>query len=89
MLPYIFKYYTKKLIAKFTMYSRPLNTKNSITNYKMKGELLMLNETMWNIFKETGNIYAYLYTKDYDKHCSNNNTVNKKAPLEMKEITII
>ncbi|MBU5675683.1 YqzL family protein [Alkaliphilus sp. MSJ-5] len=49
----------------------------------------MLNETMWNIFKETGNIYAYLYTKDYDKHCSNNNTVNKKAPLEMKEITII
>lgn len=74
------------------MYSRCLNTKNSITNYKMKGDLLMLNETMWNIFKETGNIYAYLYTKDYDKHCSNksnNNTINKKAPLDIKEITII
>jgi len=52
----------------------------------------MLNKTMWNIFKETGNIYAYLYVKDYNKqYCdkNENNTGTKRAPLEIKEITII
>ncbi len=27
----------------------------------------MLNEIMWNIFEETGNIYAYLYVREYNK----------------------
>ena len=73
------------------MYSRSLNTKTSITNYKMKGDLLMLNKDMWNIFKETGNIYAYLYVNEYNKnYCQENKDhSNKRAPLEIKEITII
>lgn len=27
----------------------------------------MLNKTMWNIFKNTGNINAYLYINDYNE----------------------
>lgn len=52
----------------------------------------MLNETMWNIFKETGNIEAYLYVSEYNKKYDQkqkNNTISKKEPLEIKEITII
>lgn len=48
----------------------------------------MLNEIMWNIFKKTGNINAYLYMKDYEENCSKKNE-KKIAPLEVKEITII
>ena len=33
----------------------------------MKGDLAMLNQDIWNIFKKTGNIEAYLYYKEYDR----------------------
>lgn len=52
----------------------------------------MLNKTMWNIFKGTGNVYAYLYVKEYDENYnieSKDNKIAKRAPLEVKEITII
>ncbi len=28
----------------------------------------MLNKAMWNIFEETGNIYAYLYVRECNEH---------------------
>lgn len=72
------------------MYSRSLNTKTSTRNYKTKGDLLMLNKTMWDIFKKTGNINAYLYLKEYEKYSFNKNNMQiKNAPLQIKEITII
>lgn len=50
----------------------------------------MLNQTMWDIFKKTGNINAYLYLKEYDKYSFNKNNMQiKNAPLQIKEITII
>lgn len=52
----------------------------------------MLNKAMWNIFKETGNLYAYLYVKEYNKYYyskNEDNTISDKSPLEIKEITII
>ncbi len=33
----------------------------------MKGDFIMLNNEMWNIFKKIGNIEAYLYYKQYNK----------------------
>lgn len=52
----------------------------------------MLNKTMWNIFKETGNIYAYLYVKECNEYCYNKNGENNiyaKEPLKIKEIKIV
>lgn len=58
----------------------------------MKGDLSMLSKIMWNIFKETGNIYAYLYVMECNRYCYNKNDENStytKKTLEMKEITIM
>lgn len=40
----------------------------------------MLNEIMWDIFNETGSIYAYLYVKEYNQ-CSmeHNDYYNKNG----------
>ncbi len=59
----------------------------------------MLNKIMWNIFKETGNIYAYMYVKERDVNsgespecCYNKdeeNNIYTEETLEMNEITIM
>lgn len=52
----------------------------------------MLNKTMWNIFKQTGNVYAYLYVKQYDKDYYDEEERHEncpKIPLEIKEIKIV
>ncbi|MCK9267291.1 MAG: YqzL family protein [Alkaliphilus sp.] len=59
----------------------------------------MLNKIMWNIFKKTGNIYAYMYLKECDvnsgefnKYCYNGdekNNIYTEETLEMNEITIM
>lgn len=52
----------------------------------------MLNKNMWNIFQSTGNIYAYLYVKEYSQYSYNKNEENNpyiKVPLEIKEIKIV
>lgn len=65
----------------------------------MKGDLFMLDKIMWNIFEETGNIYAYLYVKEYNEYlekrngyCYNKNEESDayaKKPLKLNEITIV
>lgn len=80
------------------MYSGPPDAKNSVRHYYERG-LVMLNKIMWNIFKETGNIYAYLYVKEcgeYLKECNEcrynedkENSIYTKKPLELNEITIV
>ncbi|HZJ76461.1 MAG TPA: YqzL family protein [Oscillospiraceae bacterium] len=59
----------------------------------------MLNKIMWNIFKETGNIYAYMYVKERDvnlrefNECcydrDKNNNVYTEETLEMNGITLM
>ena len=65
----------------------------------MKGDLFMLNKIMWNIFKETGNINAYLYVRECNeysgkcnKYCYNKSEENStyiKKPLEINGATIM
>lgn len=51
----------------------------------MKGDFEMLNSCMWNIFKKTGNIEAYLYLSELDrlnnkdKHLIETNRIEKIA----------
>ena len=59
----------------------------------------MLNKIMWNIFKETGNIYAYLYVREcdvnsnkFEEYCYNRDetdNIYSEETLEMNGITIM
>ncbi|MFW5649508.1 MAG: YqzL family protein [Candidatus Alkaliphilus sp. MAG34] len=61
----------------------------------------MLDKIMWNIFEETGNIYAYLYVKEcnenlegFNEYCYNKNRKDSvytgiENPSEANGITIM
>lgn len=50
---------------------------------------------MWNIFKETGNIEAYLYVSQYNNHKENHHKRDKvketytSMPLELEKIELV
>ncbi|MDI9475488.1 MAG: YqzL family protein [Natronincolaceae bacterium] len=59
----------------------------------------MLDKIMWNIFEETGNIYAYLYVKECNEYsekcneyCYNKNEesdIYAKNPMKLNGVTIV
>ncbi|ARE88125.1 YqzL family protein [Clostridium formicaceticum] len=44
----------------------------------------MLNKKMWNIFKKTGNIEAYLYCKEYKDYIK-----SKEEDVNVSEIQLL